>query len=56
MLYIHLEKALFGSSINKEFHVKVATTTEEACELVKTGLEYVTGEYTDGSKIFRKRK
>jgi hypothetical protein len=25
-------------------------------QLAETGFEYVTGEYTDGGKIFRKRK
>ena len=28
---------------------------EEAVELVELGFEYVTGEYNDGGKIFRKR-
>lgn len=40
----------------EEFYVKVAHNTEEACELVGAGFEYVTGEYNDGGKIFRKRK
>ncbi len=35
---------------------KVATNVNEARDLVETGFEYVTGEYTDGRKIFRKRK
>jgi hypothetical protein len=30
--------------------------TEEACQLIEVGFEYVTGEYTNGGKIFRKRK
>ncbi len=29
---------------------------KEACALVDAGFEYVTGEYTDGGKIFRKPK
>ena len=29
---------------------------DEACEMVKAGFEYITGEYNDGGKIFRKRK
>jgi hypothetical protein len=29
---------------------------EEACDLMEAGFEYVTGEYHDGGKIFRKRK
>jgi len=28
----------------------------EACGLVEAGFEYVTGNYDDGGKIFRKRK
>jgi len=39
---------------NDEFHVKVARTLDEACELVEAGFEYVTD--MDGGKIFRKRK
>ena len=37
-----------------EFHVRVAKTLKEACELVEAGFEYVTE--MDGNKIFRKRK
>ena len=37
-----------------DFHVKVAGTLKEACELVEAGFEYVTD--VDGNKIFRKRK
>jgi hypothetical protein len=39
-----------------EYHSAVARTVEEAQKLVETGFEYVTGEYSDGGKIFRKRK
>jgi integrase len=39
-----------------EYYVKVAHNTDEACELIKSGFQYVTGEYTDGGKIFRKPK
>lgn len=53
--YIQIEKALFNSG-NDQFHVKVARTAEEACQLIEVGFEYVTGEYNDGGKIFRKRK
>lgn len=55
MVYINLEAAIFTDR-NDEFHVVVAKNTEEACKLVKVGFEYVTGEYEDGGKIFRKRK
>jgi hypothetical protein len=38
------------------FITRVAHNVQEACALVETGFEYVTGEYNDGGKIFRKRK
>jgi hypothetical protein len=41
---------------NDEFHTAVANNVEKACKLVEAGFEYVTGEYGDGGKIFRKRK
>jgi len=55
MRYIQLEKALFNAG-NDQFHVKVAKNVEEACALIEVGFEYVTGNYDDGGKIFRKRK
>jgi len=39
-----------------EFISKVAKTVEEACGLRAAGFEYVTGEYDDSGKIFRKPK
>jgi integrase len=53
--YIDLETSLFGST-DDQFNVKVAANVHEACKLAEVGFEYVTGEYTDGGKIFRKRK
>lgn len=53
--YIDLEAMIFEAS-DDQFHVKVASTIQEACALVEVGFEYVTGEYNDGGKIFRKRK
>jgi hypothetical protein len=50
-----MEQALFSSSSN-EYHTKIALNQEEACKLIEVGFEYVTGEYSDGGKIFRKRK
>jgi len=55
MVYIHLEAPLF-SERNDEFHVTATKNAEDACKLVEVGFEYVTGEYDDGGKIFRKRK
>jgi integrase/predicted RNA-binding Zn-ribbon protein involved in translation (DUF1610 family) len=39
-----------------EFHTAVAQNVEKACKLIEAGFEFVTGEYGDGGKIFRKRK
>jgi integrase len=55
-LYIQLEKNLFKNLPNDQFITRVAFNTEEVCKLVDVGFEYVTGEYNDGGKIFRKRK
>ncbi len=40
----------------EKFICKVATKADEAAELIEAGFEYVTGEYDDGGKLFRKRK
>ena len=66
---LHVKQILGHKSINStllytqlisfkenEYHVKVAHNTDEACNLIKSGFQYVTGEYTDGGKIFRKPK
>jgi hypothetical protein len=53
--YIALEATIFKTA-NDQFTVRVASNTQEACELIEAGFEYVTGEYNDGGKIFRKRK
>jgi hypothetical protein len=55
MLYVNLEALVFDET-DDSFHVAVAENVEEAKKLVRVGFEYVTGEYTDGGKIFRKRK
>jgi hypothetical protein len=56
MLYIQLDKQLFKSYDNDQFITRIAHSAEEACKLIEVGFEYVTGEYNDGGKIFRKRK
>lgn len=56
MVYIDYEKACFGTPDNEKFYSKVATNVGEAAELIEDGWEYVTGEYADGGKIFRKRR
>ncbi len=54
LIYISLEQSLYGMNENAEFHVKAATTLEEARELLKQGFDFVTD--MDGSKLFRKRQ
>ncbi len=56
MKYIDLEKAIYGKPGSEEFTAGVAMSTKEACALMEVGFEYVTGEYSDGDKILRKRK
>jgi integrase/recombinase XerD len=66
---LHVKQLLGHRSINStllytqlvnfketDYHVKVANGVKEACELVKAGFQYVTGDYSDGGKIFRKPK
>ena len=39
-----------------EYYSAVAENIDEARKLVEDGFEFVTGEYDDGGKLFRKRK
>jgi hypothetical protein len=55
-LYIQLEKSLFKDLPNDQFISRIALNAQQACDLIDVGFEYVTGEYNDGGKIFRKRK
>ena len=55
LIYIDLEAKLFDNS-NDGYTSRIAQNTGEACSLIEVGFEYVTGEYADGGKIFRKRK
>jgi glycogen debranching enzyme len=56
LIYINLENAIFKTPKDDEFTVRVAHNVKEACGLVEVGFQYVTGNYNDGGKIFRKRK
>ena len=38
------------------FYAAIANTPDEAIKLIEAGFDYVTGEYHDGGKLFRKRK
>jgi len=53
--YIHIEEQLYSDYCDK-FVSKIAHDVEEAAKLVEDGFDFVTGEYDDGGKIFRKRK
>ncbi|MEM2889409.1 MAG: hypothetical protein QXM52_02980 [Candidatus Bathyarchaeia archaeon] len=53
-IYVQLAKELFKDQ--QEYISKVAKNETEACALIEAGFEYVTGEYEDGGKIFRKPK
>jgi len=53
LIYIDLERAIYGDPESDEYVVKVASTLEEACRLIEKGFEYVTE--MEGYKIFRKR-
>jgi integrase/rubredoxin len=55
MVYINLETTIFSSK-NDQFFAAVATTSDEAIKLIEAGFDFVTGEYNDGGKLFRKRK
>jgi hypothetical protein len=54
MIYITLERQISQIGDNRGFHVKVAITIEEACELAKAGFEKFD-EFSEG-KIYRKRE
>ncbi|MGB9959716.1 MAG: tyrosine-type recombinase/integrase [Candidatus Bathyarchaeales archaeon] len=54
LIYITLAEELFKDK--QEYISKVAKNVKEACALIEAGFEYVTGEYNDGGKIFRKPK
>jgi len=54
LIYISLAEELFKGQ--QEYVSKVAKNVKEACILVDVGFEYVTGDYMDGGKIFRKPK
>jgi integrase len=54
-----LSTRLYTQLVNfkeNDYHVRIAHNIDEACELVKAGFQFVTGEYSDGGKIFRKTK
>ncbi|MCJ7762605.1 site-specific integrase [Candidatus Bathyarchaeota archaeon] len=56
LIYIDLEAKIFNFPSDEGFTSRIAHNVGEASALVEAGFEYVTGEYGDGGKIFRKRK
>ena len=55
LLYVQLDKKLFRDC-DDNFTVRVARNIGDTVQLIEAGFEYVTGEYSDGGKILRKRK
>jgi integrase len=55
LIYVQIDQKLFKDA-DDGFIVRVAHNVGEAVALIEAGFEYVTGEYCDGGKIFRKRK
>jgi len=55
LLYVQLDQKLF-KDMDDSFITRIAHNAQEACGLIEVGFDYVTGEYSDGGKIFRKRK
>jgi len=54
LIYIDLESKLFNDT-SEGSTSRVAHNVGEARGLIESGFEYVTGDYNDGGKIFRKR-
>ena len=55
LLYVQLDQKLFKDT-DESFTTRIAHNAQEACGLIEVGFDYITGEYNDGGKIFRKRK
>jgi hypothetical protein len=56
LVYISLDKKLFQNMPEDSFTTRIAHNVQQACEFIEAGFEYVTGDYSDGGKIFRRRK
>ena len=55
LIYIDLEAKLFGKE-GDGYIARIAHDVNEAAALIEAEFEYVTGDYNDGGKLFRKRK
>jgi hypothetical protein len=42
--------------VKDQYICKVAKNAQDAMQLITLGFEYVTGEYDDGGKLFKKKK
>lgn len=54
MIYIDIEKAIYGQLRDEEITIRVATSLEDDQKLMEAGFEYVIEK--DNLIIFRKRK
>lgn len=54
-IYVQLDKTIFQNQ-DQGYITQIAHSVQEAARLVEVGFEYVTGEYQDGGKLFRKRR
>lgn len=45
---------IYGDLKPKNYEYEIAQDIKEAKKLIEQGLEYMTGEYDDGGKLFRK--
>jgi len=54
MIYINIEKAIYGSLRDEEFTVRVAKEPDEIKKLLEAGFEYVCQK--DQLMFFRKRR
>jgi hypothetical protein len=55
LLYVQLVNSVFQDQDDQNI-CKVAKTAQDAVHLIELGFEYVTGEYDDGGKLFKKKK
>ena len=54
MVYIDIERALYGEPRDEEFISRATTSVKGARALIEAGFKYVT--QVDSYKLFRKRK
>jgi hypothetical protein len=52
---VQLTNSIFQDRDDKYIY-KVASTAQEAVQLIELGFEYVTGGYHNGGKLFKKQK